>query len=177
MNRKTGEITLSQLKANGFVEKDVKVIEIRNAPREYDQFVEYDEKSEFAVCIKHRELITIFDPEYSPDLWRIFLDANSKILVVCLLHNGNHKATIPLAVSKNTKESYERMQQILELLDYQKNRWLVVGDLKMVAILRGLQLGRPKHPCPYCLWDCLEKNLVDKYDKKCEIRDDSKLGR
>ncbi|KAF2357548.1 hypothetical protein FHG87_011689 [Trinorchestia longiramus] len=36
---------------------------------------------------------------------------------------------------------------------YQKHRWLICGDLKVVGLILGLQDGYTKYPCFLCLWD------------------------
>lgn len=159
------------MKRDGLIDPDIKVTEIRNASDQYKN----DEASEFAVCTGFEELLPTLI-YYQKDNWRIFLDANAKVLVVCLIHNGNKMATFPLAVSRNTKETYERIKIVLELLNYETNRWLVIGDFKMIAILRGLQLGRPKHMCPFCLFDILEDNIDIKYTREYELREEDSKG-
>lgn len=45
------------------------------------------------------------------------------------------------------------MQFILTMVDYDKHKWRVCCDLKVVAMLCGLQGGYTKHMCFLCDWD------------------------
>lgn len=46
------------------------------------------------------------------------------------------------------KETYESMELILKLIN-----WNICDDLKVVALLLGLQLGSTEHMCFLCLWN------------------------
>lgn len=70
-----------------------------------------------------------------------------------LLHNGNKQPSVPLAYSKELKETRENMELIVTKLDYPKYKWRVCSDLKVVGLLVGLKKGNAKHPCFKCLWD------------------------
>lgn len=96
--------------------------------------------------------------------WRLFIDASTASLKAVLLHNGNEKPSIPVAHIVNMKESYESMQLILNKIGYDKYKWQLCGDLKVSAIILGLQKGYTKHCCFLCLWDSRAK--VDHYEKK-----------
>lgn len=61
------------------------------------------------------------------------------------------------------KESYESMRLILNKIGYDKYKWKLCGDLKVIALLLGLQKGYTKY-CFLCLWDSRAK--VDHYEKK-----------
>lgn len=173
----TGEVFISRMKESGFIDEG-KVTELRVCAKNFEDYCTFDEKTEATVCTNHEGLIkTHFDKNYHPSQWRLFLDGNKKALVVCLLHNGNKKTTIPLALSKKSKEEYARIAGLLKLLNYKQNNWLVVGDLKMVAILQGIQGGRPTFSCPYCLWNSLEEDIDKKYDSNFQKRDPNALGK
>ena len=45
------------------------------------------------------------------------------------------------------------MKILLEAIEYSKYSWKVCGDLKVISLLLGLQLGYTKHMCFLCLWD------------------------
>ena len=51
------------------------------------------------------------------------------------------------------KETYESMSEILKAIKYYDHTWLICCDLKVVALLLGLQGGFTKHCCFLCLWD------------------------
>jgi hypothetical protein len=39
------------------------------------------------------------------------------------------------------KQSYENMKLLVENIQYEKYKWNICGDLKVTALLLGLQLG------------------------------------
>ena len=50
------------------------------------------------------------------------------------------------------------MKILLDLLEYPKYTWKICCDLKVVSLLRGLQLGYTKHMCFLCLWNSQQDN-------------------
>ena len=87
--------------------------------------------------------------EYNPEEWRLFIDSSKLSLKAVLLHNGNTKPSIPVAM----KETYENMSVILKAVNYNEHGWEFCGDLKVIALLLGLQGGFTKFCCFLCLWD------------------------
>lgn len=69
--------------------------------------------------------------------WRLFIDGSNAVL----LHNGNEKLSIPVAHVVGWKETYGNCKLILQAINYNKYGWKVCADLKVVAILVGLQAG------------------------------------
>ena len=61
-----------------------------------------------------------------------------------LLHNGNKFPSVPLAHAANMTESYEIMKLRLGKFKYDEFKWKLYGDLKVVALLLGMQLGYTK---------------------------------
>lgn len=45
------------------------------------------------------------------------------------------------------------MEKILDLIKYSEYKWKICADLKVVAILQGLQGGYTKFCCFLCEWD------------------------
>lgn len=87
------------------------------------------------------------------DEWRLFIDGSKTSIKAVLLHNGNVKPSVPVAFAIGLKEEYGTMEKILQLIQYNRYNFKVVADLKVVAILLGLQGGYTKYPCFLCLWD------------------------
>ena len=85
--------------------------------------------------------------------WRLFIDSSSRSLKAVLLHNGNKVASVPVGHSMEMSESYNNMELLLRKLKYKEHSWMVCGDLKVIAIVLGLQGGYTKYPCFLCLWD------------------------
>jgi len=91
--------------------------------------------------------------EYNPDQWRLFIDLSKVSLKVVLLHNRNKFPSVPLAHAANMKESYESMELLLGKINYDEFKWKLCCDLKVVALLLGMQLGYTKYCCFPCEWD------------------------
>ena len=64
-----------------------------------------------------------------------------------LLHNGNKFPSLPLAYATNMKEKFENLKILLEKIQYFKYCWIICCDLKLIALLIGLQLGYTKFRC------------------------------
>jgi hypothetical protein len=75
-----------------------------------------------------------------------------------LLHKGNKFPSVPLVFAANIKESYESMKLIVGKFKYNEFKWKLFGDLKVVALLLGMQLGDTKYCCFLCEWDSRAKN-------------------
>jgi len=83
--------------------------------------------------------------EFNPDQRRLFIDSSKVSLKVVLLYNGNKFPSVPLAHAANMKESYESMKLLLGKIKYVEFNWKLYGDLKVVALLLGMQLGCTKY--------------------------------
>lgn len=70
-----------------------------------------------------------------------------------LLHNEGSLPSVPLAYASDIKEPYDSVVQILNALDYNTHKWLIVADFKVLTILNGMQGGHTKYPCYFCEWN------------------------
>jgi hypothetical protein len=95
---------------------------------------------------------------YKDSEWRLFIDSSKSSLKAVLLHNGNSYPSIPVAHAVGMKETYEAMQKLLETIKYSQHNWVICSDLKVVALLLGMQLGYTKHMCFLCLWDSRDES-------------------
>ena len=57
------------------------------------------------------------------------------------------------------KESYENIKLLLTKLNYEVYQWQICGDLKVIAIILGMQLGYTKYCCFLCEWDSRDRKL------------------
>ena len=50
-------------------------------------------------------------------------------------------------------EEHGDVKRVIELLQYDKNNWIICVDFKMVCFLLGQQRGYTKYRCFLCMWD------------------------
>ena len=102
-------------------------------------------------------VMEVLGHEFNQYQWRLFTDLTKVSLKVVLLHNRNKFPSVPLAHAANMKESYESMKLLLGKIKYDEFKWKVCGDLQVVALLLGMQLGYTKYCCFLCEWDSWDK--------------------
>lgn len=119
-------------------------------------FLVNDDKT-FAYCSDVNALMCAMKIEYKADEWRLFIDSSTQSLKAVLLHKTNSKPSIPIGYSTETKETYEILKKILDSVNYNDHQWKICCDLKVVAMLCGLQSGYIKHMCFLCDWNSREK--------------------
>jgi hypothetical protein len=73
------------------------------------------------------------------------------------LHNGNRFPSVSLAHAANIKDSYESLKLLLGKIKYDEFNWMLCGDLKVVALLLGMQLEYTKYCSFLCEWDSRDK--------------------
>jgi hypothetical protein len=101
------------------------------------------------LCVDRRidGLIQTLNINRSPLDWRLFIDSSKLSLKAVLLHNGNTLHSIPVGHSVHNKCSYENMKIPFEAIYYDKFKWQICGDLKVIALLLGQQQGFTKYCC------------------------------
>jgi hypothetical protein len=100
--------------------------------------------------------MTALNINHKPEDWRLFIDLSKSSLKAVLLHNGNVLPSIPAGYAVNMKESYDNMELLLNCVNYKKYQRQLCGDLKVVAVLVGLQQGYTKLCCFLCEWGSRE---------------------
>jgi len=71
--------------------------------------------------------------------WPLLKDSFKLSLKAVLLHNDYTLPSIPVGHSVHNKESYENIKILMEAINYDKFKWQICGDLKVIALLLGLQ--------------------------------------
>ena len=84
------------------------------------------------------------------DEWRLFIDSPKVSLKAVLLHSGNVLPSSLVAHAFVIKESDNSIKQLLQYIKYDTYKWNICVDLKVIALLLGLQLGYTKFPCFLC---------------------------
>lgn len=131
---------------------EIRITKFRKANREFVNC--FSEKRGLVYCNDISKLFHLLGYEHIASHWRLFIDSSSSGLKAVLLHIGNIQPSVPVAYSKSKSETYEVMKHLLKKIDYYNplHLWKICSDLKVVAILLGIQAGNVKFPC-YLKWD------------------------
>lgn len=74
-------------------------------------------------------------------------------LKAVLIHKQKQFPAVPIAYSQEIDESYKSMERIFEKIQYNEHQWDVRSDLKVVALVTGMQTGNTKFSCCLCEFD------------------------
>lgn len=168
------EILGSRLKQWNLVEEGTTIAHFRHRNEKLSSFFASD--NGLCYCKDIDGLMHELGYEHKSSEWRLFMDSSKASLKAVLLHNGNIKPSIPVAHATQLKENYETMKLLLNILEYHKYCWKICGDLKVISLILGLQLGYTKHMCFLCLWNSRD----DKHhftEKHWEPRKEFDVGR
>lgn len=155
MSKQQGELLGSRLKGWNLLQPNTKITFFRHRDEELKSFFSQD--NDLIFCNNVCGVMNILGIQYKIEEWRLFIDASKTSLKAVLLHNGNNLPSVPVGYGTNMKESYETMKFLLEKIKYDEHIWKICGDLKVVALLLGLQLGYTKFCCFLCEWDSRDR--------------------
>lgn len=173
LSQRKSRLLASMLEEDGLLLPGVSV---RTASRQADfqPYFTKDKNEDLTYCPNIRGLMEKLKIDYDVDDWRLFIDGSKSGLKAVLLHNDGAYKAIPIAYSRTLKETYHSMKLIFERINYNEHRWDVSGDLKVVALIMGLQLGRTKNSCFICTWISTAK--IDHYHATWERRSEFIVG-
>lgn len=149
------EVLGSRMQQWRFLDKTTRVTKFRRRNASLTSF--FTVVNSICVCIDVDGLMEAIGFVHKVSEWRLFVDSSNTSLKAVLLHNGNEKPSIPIAHAVGMKETYQSMKMILDAVNYKKYEWKIVPDLKVIALLLGLQSGWTKYCCFLCLWDSRAK--------------------
>lgn len=176
LSQRQSILLAKELKKANILAPDVQTYGAIKRQRKFTTFFTSIENNSLAYCTDIRGLVLTMQNTYNPGDWRLFIDSSKSSLKAVLLHVTNLKSSIPIALSTNTKETYESMKKIMQLIKYEDHNWKICADLKVVAILRGMQLGYTKNMCFMCLWNTRFDG--DQYSKRdWPLRGETRLQR
>ena len=133
LSKKQGELLGSRLKGWNLLHQNTKVCFYHGHHEEFKDIFSQEDGDVF--CNDVCSLMEVLGHEYNPNQWCLFSDSSKVSLKLVVLHNGNRFPSIPLAQAANMKESYENMKLLLGKNKYDKFKWKLCGDLKVVALL------------------------------------------
>lgn len=151
------ELLGSRLQQWNLLEDDVSVCVFRKRHKNLAPF--FDMENNLVFCNDINGLLAALNINHKPKEWRLFIDSSTLSLKAVLLHIGNILPSIPIGYAVHMKESYDNMKYLLTCIKYDEHQWQICGDLKVVALLLGLQLGYTKFCCFLCEWDSRAKAL------------------
>lgn len=151
LSKQHSELLGSRLQQWNLLAEGTRITAFRTRNKELSTFfaMEYS----LCACKDIDGLMELLGFPHNPDEWRLFIDSSNVSLKAVLLHNGGEKHSIPIAHAVEMKESYESMSRIFQSVEYDKYKWQICGDLKVIGLLLGLQGGFTKYCCFLCLWD------------------------
>jgi hypothetical protein len=114
-------------------------------------------KGTLVACKEVDGLLKALKMNHCSDEWRPFIDSSKVSLKSVLLHNRNVLPSISVAHAFGITESGDSMKQLLQYIKYDTCKWNFCVDLKVIALLLGLQLRYTKFPCFLCEWDSRDR--------------------
>ena len=151
LSKQRSELLASRLKQWNLVQEDVRITSFRNRNKDFVSFFDMDSK--LCYCTNIPGLFTSLGLPHNPSDWRLFIDSSKRSLNGVLLHNGNKYPSIRITHSVHLKESYDNMELLLAAIKYSEYQWILFGDLKVIGLLMGMQVGFTNYYCSLCLWD------------------------
>src|SRR5258705_1856737 len=123
----------------------------RSRESQYVEFFTHD--GTITVCNDISGVMAALGRRHEAQDWRLFIDASKTSLKAVLLHNGNVMSSVLVGYASLAKESYELLEHLLKSIKYSDHKWIICGDLKIIAIILGMQKGYTKFCCFICEWD------------------------
>ena len=145
------ELLGSRLKEWNLLDKGTKICTFRNRQKELAQY--FSKEDDLSYCNNVDQLMKAMGLSHVVSEWRLFIDSSKVSLKAALLHNGNKYPSIPVGHSVKMKETYDDLSLLLTKIQYHRHQWQICADLKVVAILLGMQTGYTKFCCFLCAWD------------------------
>lgn len=164
----------TELKKSNLLAPGVTVSSQKHRQEQFIQYFKTEDKLSF--CSDIRGLMQKLNIDYNADDWRLFIDGSKSgfEMKAVLLHNELAYMPVPIAYTKDLKETYISMKLIFDKIKYNDHSWDFSGDLKVVALVMGLQLGRTKNACFICTWISTAK--INHYRASWECRSQFEIG-
>ena len=151
LSKEAAQLLASRLKEKNLLQKHTTFAWYRHREKEFTSF--FCKENNLVFCTDVQGLVETLGISYKPEEWRLFIDSSKTSLKAVLLFNGPSVPSVPVAHSTKMSETYENIKLVLEMIKYHEHNWLICADLKVVALVLGLQGGYTKYPCFLCLWD------------------------
>lgn len=173
LSQRKSRLLAKMLREDGLLLPGVK-IKTQSRQAEFEPFFTKDNDTDLAYCSNIHGLMEKLKIDYDVNDWRLFIDGSKSGLKAVLLHNDGAYSPTPIAYTRKLKETYASMKLIFDKIKYNEHGWDVSGDLKVVALIMGLQLGRTRNSCFICTWISTAK--IDHYHATWEHRSEYVIG-
>ena len=157
LSKRQSELLGSRLQEWNLLAQGTKISVYRDRHEDLVKF--FDKDGSLCFCKDINGLFDALGCEYDSQDWRLFIDSSKRSLKAVLLHNSNVYPSIPIAHSVELKETYTNMELLLDRIQYRKHSWKICADLKVVALVLGMQLGYTKYCCFICEWDSRARDV------------------
>ena len=157
LSKAKAELLGSRLQEWNLLQENVRVTSFCTRHEQFEDY--FSKEDDLVFCSDVEGLLNALGIKHDPQEWRLFIDSAKLSLKAVLLHNGNQLPSIPVGHAVHMKETYDNLKHLLNCLQYSKYGWHLCCDLKVVALLMGLQLGYTKYCCFLCEWDSRAKTL------------------
>lgn len=164
LSQKQAELLARELKSAKVLDPRVKVTGYRFREEPFIKYFVPSENNTYAFCHNIFGLMSARNVEYVADEWRLFIDSSKSGLKGVLLFHDNSLKPVPVFYAVGMKETYASMRFIFEKIHYDDHKWRISGDLKVIALVTGMQSGYTKYCCFLCLWDSRYKE--NQYSRK-----------
>ena len=155
LSKAKAELLASRLRQKNLLDDGTRISTYRTRHQGYVEH--FSVEGDFVACNDVSGLMHALGIEYVPSGWWLFIDSSKTSLKAVLLDVHNVLPAVPVAHAAHLKETYETMKLLLQSIRYEQHAWQICSDLKVIALLLGLQSGYTKYCCPLCLWDSREK--------------------
>jgi len=161
--RKTkAQLLGSRLQQWKLLEKDVKVSFYRKFQSNTAKCFSID--CDMVYCNDVCGLMEELQLHHNPEQRRFFIDTSKACLKAILLHNGNKQPSIPLAHAVRMKRNLRQNLRFVDKYVTKTTSGKLSADLKVVALLTGLQWGCTESCCFLCEWDSWTS------DRHCHVK-------
>lgn len=153
LSQKGAETSARELKKAKVLDKNVKVSGYRYREEPFVSFFTASDDNKYTFCHDINGLMNAKGISYSSNEWRLFIDSSKSSLKGVLLFHDNSLKPVPVFYAVEMSETYASMKFIFEKIDYDSHKWRISEDLKVIALVTGMQSGYTKYCCFICLWD------------------------
>jgi len=124
------ELLGSRLQQWNLLKENVRISVYRKRHEVLVQFFKMERG--LVACTDIDGLMQTLNINHNPLDWRLLIDSSKFSLKAVLLHSGNTLPSVPVGHSVHNKESYENMKILMEAINFDKFKWQICGDLKMI---------------------------------------------